>query len=126
MSVVINNFNLLCTALRPLKAKSPLVIDTDAMLTFSIFLQGFKFVLWRDSQVIHITRPVEHRQLTQRNRFNIDPALDPNALKQLLSITTLEADDHVNMVTSGISNVKRYPYRSAKFSCFNRSSAFKA
>lgn len=115
MSVVINNFNLLCTALRPLKAKSPLVIDTDAMLTFSIFLQGFKFVLWRDSQVIHITCPIEHRQLTQRNRFNIDPALNPHALIQLLGITTLEADDHVKMVTSGISNVKRYPYRSANF-----------
>ena len=112
MSVVINNFNLPDAALRPFKAQAPLVIDTNTVLTFSVFLQSFEFVLWRDFQVIQITRPVEHGQLAQRNRFNIDPALDPHALKQLLGITTLEADDHADMVTSGISNVKRYHHYS--------------
>ena len=99
MSVVINNFNLLDAALRPFKAKPPLVIDTDAMLAFSVFLQCFEFVLRRNFQVIQVTSPIEHGQLTQRHRFNIDPALDPYAIKQLLGIATLEATDHLDMVT---------------------------
>ena len=108
MSVVINNFNLHDAALRPFKTKPPLIIDANAMLTFSVFLQGFEFVLWRNFQVIQITCPIEHGQLAQRNCFNIDPALDPHTLKQLLGISTLEAIDHIDMVTSRISNVKRY------------------
>ena len=52
ISVVFDNFNLHDSALRPLKTKSPLVIEANAMLTLSVFLQGFEFVLWRDFQVI--------------------------------------------------------------------------
>ena len=115
MSVVINNFNLHDAALRPFKAKPPLVIDTNAMLTFSIFLQGFKFVLWRDFQIIQITCPIEHGQFAQRNCFNIDPALDPRALEQLLGISTFETADHTDMVTLRVSNVKRYLSRSDNF-----------
>ena len=108
MSVVVNHFNVFDTALRPLKTKAPLVIDGNTMLTFSIVLQGFKFVLWRDSQVVHISRPIQHGKLTQRSSFNIDPTLHPYAFKQLLRIAALEAKDHASMVTSDISNVKRY------------------
>ena len=115
MSVVINNFNLLDATLRPFKAKPPLVIDTNAMLAFPIFFQGFEFVLWRDFQIIQITGPIEHCQFSQRKRFNIDPTLDPRALEQLLGISTFETADHTDMVTSCISNVKRYLSRNDKF-----------
>ena len=108
MSVVINNFNLLDAALRPFKTNTPLIIDANAMLTFPVFLQCFEFVLWRNSQVIQITSPVEHGEFAQSYCFNIDPTLDPSALEQLLCITALKADDHMDMVTSRISNVKRY------------------
>ena len=126
MSVVINNFNLFDAALRPFKAKTPLVIDTNAMLTFSVFLQGFKFVLWRNFQVIQITYPIEHGQLAQRHGFNVDPALDPQAIKQLLGISTLEAENHLDIVTSSISNVKRYLQLDTQiYTCANPSSVFK-
>ena len=46
-SVAINNFNLLDTALRPFETKPPMLIDSNAVLTFPVFLHGFKFVLWR-------------------------------------------------------------------------------
>ena len=108
MSVVVNNFNVFDTALHPLKTKPPLVIDANTVLAFSIILQSFKSVLWRDSQVVQIAGPIQHRKLTQRSSFNIDPPLHPYAFKQLLRIAALEASNHEGMVTSDISNVKRY------------------
>lgn len=99
MSGVINNLNLLDSAFRPFKANTPLAIDANAMLAFSVFLQGLQLVLRRNSEISQITGPIEHGQFAQSHRFNIDPVLNAYALKQLLGITTLKADDHVDMVT---------------------------
>ena len=50
--VVVHDFDLVGAVGVPHKADAPLVIDADAVLPFAVALQGFKLVVWRDSQAI--------------------------------------------------------------------------
>jgi hypothetical protein len=44
--VVINDFHIMCTRIRPAKADAPLIIDTDAVSTRTPTSQCFKAIAW--------------------------------------------------------------------------------
>ena len=50
--MVIHNFNIVSVAVNPFEADTPLVIDPDAILTFTVPAQSFKPVAWRRKQVL--------------------------------------------------------------------------
>jgi hypothetical protein len=51
LTMIINNFNFLCSVLSPDKTDPKSIVDPDAMLTPSIPLQGFQSIAWRNPQV---------------------------------------------------------------------------
>jgi hypothetical protein len=48
--MIINNFNFPSVAVTPGKADSPLLVDADRVLPFSITPQGFELITWRGGQ----------------------------------------------------------------------------
>jgi hypothetical protein len=42
--MVINDFHVFCTRTRPTKANTPLVVNTNAVLTGTITLESFKVI----------------------------------------------------------------------------------
>jgi len=55
--VVVNNFNIVGTAVRPLKTKPILIVDADAVLSGSITAQRFQAVTRWNSQVVALPAP---------------------------------------------------------------------
>jgi len=50
--VVIHDFHILCTCIRPTETDSPLIVDTDAVLTNTITPERFKMIARWHSQII--------------------------------------------------------------------------
>lgn len=57
--------------MRPHKTDSPLTIDANAVLPFSIIFQSFESVGWRNSKVIQRLCLIQHEQFSQSNLLNI-------------------------------------------------------
>lgn len=63
--MIIHNFNIRRTVLRSAKADALLlVVDTNAVLANAIFLQSFKLVIWRDTQMVKVSSGIEHPQFS--------------------------------------------------------------
>jgi len=60
--MVINDFHIFCTSIRPTKADSPLIIDANAVLTGTITLKCFKMIAGWHPQII---KPVSDFKLSQ-------------------------------------------------------------
>jgi hypothetical protein len=65
--VVIDYFNVERVALLEAEADSPLIVDPDAPLTFSVMLQSFQPVRGREAQIIQRCRRIELRQPHRRS-----------------------------------------------------------
>jgi hypothetical protein len=50
--MVTNDFHIFCTRLRPTKADTPLIVDTNAILAGTIALERFKVIAGWDPQII--------------------------------------------------------------------------
>jgi len=66
--VVVDDFNIHCLAATPSKANSVLVVDTDAVLAFSVATESFKPVARRCAEIVQCCGEVQSVQLTNRNR----------------------------------------------------------
>jgi hypothetical protein len=60
--MVINDFHILCTCIRPMKIDSPLLIDANAVLTRTIAFECFKVIAGWNPQVI---KPISDFELPQ-------------------------------------------------------------
>lgn len=58
--MIINYLNRIRAAIRPHKTDAPLIVDTNAVLPFSVIFQCLKPISWRNSQIIQRLRLVEH------------------------------------------------------------------
>jgi hypothetical protein len=97
--VVVNDLHLLWPSIAPPKADPPLVIDSDAVLTGTIALQGFEPIAWRDSKVIERLSGSHVTQLPQCNR--VDPRIDRwHALTtpQTFGHLAPERSDHTSII----------------------------
>jgi len=65
--VVINDFHIFCTYIRPTKADTPLIVDTNAVLTGTITLECFKMIAGWHPQIIKSTGNLELSKLTPRH-----------------------------------------------------------
>jgi hypothetical protein len=61
--MIIDNFNVL-GAILPREDQPPLVVDPDRVLAFSIALQSFQLVPWRETKVLECYCGIEHLQLS--------------------------------------------------------------
>lgn len=107
--MVIRNLNLKGVSVLKSKTDAPLVIDSDAVLSFSISLQRFKSVAWRDSQFIHLKGGMDGYQFPQGNLLNRSwQSAGTLSLKDQFGFTALEAFYHTMNITLSVNNVKRY------------------
>lgn len=68
--MVICDFDIKCITVFPFEAYSPLVVNPDAVLSFSIATQFFKMIGRRDSQVVDVDCVVDHTEFPQSNLLN--------------------------------------------------------
>ena len=69
--MVINNLDSIGSGFRPHKTDSPLVINANAVLPFSIILQCLKPIGWRYPEIIKRLRLIQHEQFSQHDLLNI-------------------------------------------------------
>jgi hypothetical protein len=62
--VVIDNFQIFCTCIRPTKADTPLIVDTNAVLTGTITLERFKVIAGWHPQIIKSTGDLDLSKFT--------------------------------------------------------------
>ncbi len=65
--MIIGNFNIFRTVVRPPETDAVLFVDADTVLPFSIPAQGFESVAWRYSQLIKQCCGIQLIQLSGRN-----------------------------------------------------------
>jgi len=70
-SVVINNFNVIGVPVFPVEADSPLVVNSDTPLTFSVASELLKPVGRRDAEEFQGCRSMNLRQFPKANPLNI-------------------------------------------------------
>jgi hypothetical protein len=79
--VVICNLYVLGAAIAPNETQAPLIVDTNAILTFAIPFQGFEPVSGWNAQIIKPACSVKDFQFTPSSPFNRSKAPDRNILK---------------------------------------------
>ena len=70
ISVIICDFDFIGMAFLPYKTNTILLVDSDAVLIFSVAFQRLKSVAWRDVELNHISNPVNLIQLSLSHRPN--------------------------------------------------------
>jgi hypothetical protein len=74
--VVINDFYIFWTCIRPTKADTPLIIDTNAVLTGTITPECFKVIAGWHPQIVKSTGDLELSKLTPRHLGNVHELSD--------------------------------------------------
>ena len=77
--MVINDFHIFRTYIRPTKADTPLIVDTNTVLTGTITLECFKVIAGRHPQIIKSTSDLDLSKLTPCNFSNVQELPDTPA-----------------------------------------------
>jgi hypothetical protein len=80
--VVINYFNVAGILTFPTKANSPLIINSNAMLSATISLQGFEPISWRSAQIVQSARLIEQEQFAPGNSLYLDRQFSRNFIRE--------------------------------------------
>ncbi len=71
-SMVIDDFNVLCSAVGPDKADSPLIIDSDAVLALPVAGQSFEPISGNGRDVTQCIGIMQHTQLPPSNSCDVN------------------------------------------------------
>ena len=89
--MVVNDLNPFWTSVAPPEADTPLIIDSDTVLSCSITAQMLEPVARRNPKILETTRGVNLPQLAQRNASDARvKGRDSLPRKQALSLAILE------------------------------------
>lgn len=95
--MVIHDLDIAGTLVRPDKADTPLVINSDAVLPFTVAFQCFKVVPGRRCHVLQLTCRIELVKLAPCNGFDVDETSHSYSLMQQLGAAAFEGRDrHVS------------------------------
>ena len=93
--MVVNDLNPFWTSIAPPEADTPLIIDSDTVLSRPITAQKLETIARRDPEVLQTTRSVNLTQLAQRDTRNARvQGRNKFPRKQPLSLTITERLDH--------------------------------
>lgn len=108
-SVIIDDFDHIGSIVTPLETDSPLLIDADGMLPFSVTAQYLQAVGRRNPKIIQRCCKMEHGQFTCRQSLNILRELLGEApLENFFGFPALETFDHSLIITCEDNSVKVY------------------
>ena len=95
--MVVNDLDRIGAILCPNKTDSPLIVDADAVLPFTIVLQCFEPVGWRYLQISQRLRLVQHEEFAQDDLLDIARQLARHfAAPDFLCFLGCEPDDHTS------------------------------
>jgi hypothetical protein len=69
--MIIDDLNTPCVSVLPLKAKSPLLVNSDAVLTFSVPRQSLQLIGWWYPKILYGGASIQHLQLPKGDLLNI-------------------------------------------------------
>jgi hypothetical protein len=84
--VIVNDLNVYWSFRGPHETDSKLVIDPNTVLTRAISYKCLQSVSRRDSEILERRCPIQHRELAHCNGLNVDEALDPLAIEEILCV----------------------------------------
>jgi hypothetical protein len=106
--MVINNFHFVKLSISPYEADAILLVDPNAVLSFSAATQKLKVISRRHAQIVQIRRVVQVLQLSQGNA--LDGRRDAAAFPRLIQfpgVCVPEAGDHPgDNITSLVIQIK--------------------
>jgi hypothetical protein len=92
--MIVDDLDIRWTIFCPPEANTPLVVDPDRMLAFTVLPQGFEPIGRRDSEVVEPLRRFEHLELATGNRKYLDrKALGALAIEYRFRDLGLETSD---------------------------------
>ena len=106
--MVVDDFDTVRFTLCPAEADTKLVVDPDAVLTFTQADELFEAVAWRSTEVIKPDRGVKLPEFSERDSLYIAPK-PPHGktLKKALSVLIGEAPDHRPIITQRVISINR-------------------
>jgi len=84
--VIVNDLNVYWAFSGPHETDSKLVIDPNTVLACTISSECLQSVSRRDSEILERRCPIEHCELAHCNGLNVDEALDPLAIEEILRV----------------------------------------
>ena len=96
--MVIDNFNIVRVTAVPAKTDTPLVVDTNAVLTLAIAFQSFETITWRRQKVLQRPRLVQIQQSTTRGTLDGAKPQHCIVMEQCLCIRRSKGLDHKSRV----------------------------
>src|SRR5580704_11672266 len=98
--MIVDDLNFVSVALAPNKTKPPLVVDSDAVLSFSIAMQRFQTISRRRHQVSQFSSAVQLPKLPARVMFD---RLKPSARQPVVKSPSIGGAERLNHVSNCIS-----------------------
>jgi hypothetical protein len=111
-SVVVHYLNLVSHVVVPDKTNAPLVIDEDAVLSFSIILQGLQVVTGRNSQTDQFRESMQLQELSPCHPFDVSEAGHGLTFEQSFGVAADERMDHVQILFRHTESVKQIYFAS--------------
>jgi len=93
-SVVIHYFHVFNASVSPAKANAPLIIDTNAMLPFSITRKFFKTIARRHSQIAQLACDLKLPEFSLCHRGDVYKSPDALAFRQRFRLCTAKRPNH--------------------------------
>ena len=88
--MVINDFYIFSPYIRPTKADTPLIVNTNAVLTGTITLECFKLISGWHSQIIKSASDLKLSKLSSRNLSDVHELPDTLAFRKRFGVFTFE------------------------------------
>lgn len=110
--MVIDDFHINGVAVTPFEANPPLLIDTDAVLAFSITFQNLELIRDGNREVLQVFRGIQLLKLHQCPLLHV--ARQPPGVfttPYSLGFLTAKGLDHGLIVTRHVTNVKRLRFQ---------------
>ena len=96
--MIVDDLYILGSRCGPAKAQAPLIVNTNAVLTLSVALQGLKPIAGWRSQEIQRCCCLDLSELTCGHLDDRSEARGLSCLEELAGVVALEALDHRDMV----------------------------
>jgi hypothetical protein len=94
--VVIHDLNIISISRAPTETDPPLLVDSDAVLTFSVSFESFQSISRRYPEVVEDRGCIEHPEFSKRNSLDPRPQfLGRQSLEEAFGVAVSEALDHI-------------------------------
>jgi hypothetical protein len=88
--VVAHDFHMMCTVVMPYKTKTPLVVDSNAVLTFAIRFEKLQLVAGWHLQAVQLRRGVQLQELAPSDPLHVSESRDGLAVEQVFRLFAVD------------------------------------